>query len=154
MLVRGAWVDIPDALVLTPLYYAVSGGYSESVEKLLDLKADASYVDESGKTLLHTACLNDFGQVTALLIDFGRLNLEAVNVAGNTPLHLTATRNAVVSARKLLIRGADRNKTNKFGNTALQMAVLSGSNEVAELLRTFTDDQISKNMHEFTETQN
>ncbi|KAJ3237822.1 SH3 and multiple ankyrin repeat domains protein 2 [Chytriomyces hyalinus] len=142
MIFRSAWVDIPDALGLTPLYYAVLGGHPECVDRLLELKADTSYVDESGKTLLHTACLNNFGQVTGLLIDFGGLDIDAVNVAGNTPLHLTGTRNAVESARRLLIRGADREKTNKFGNTALQMAVLSGSTEVVELLKSFRDDQI------------
>ncbi|TPX78711.1 hypothetical protein CcCBS67573_g00082 [Chytriomyces confervae] len=142
MIFRSAWVDIPDALGLTPLYYAVLGGHPECVDRLLELKADTGYVDESGKTLLHTACLNNFGQVTGLLIDFGGLDIDAVNVAGNTPLHLTGTRNAVESARRLLIRGADREKTNKFGNTALQMAVLSGSTEVVELLKSFRDDQI------------
>ncbi|ORY48189.1 ankyrin [Rhizoclosmatium globosum] len=123
---RGAWLEIPDARGMTPMFYAVSGGHFECVSKLLELKADASYVDDSGKTLLHMACLNNADQVTGLLIDFGYLDIEAVNVAGNTPLHLTATRNAVESARRLLIRGADREKTNKFGNTALQMAVMSG----------------------------
>ncbi|KAI9352778.1 hypothetical protein BDR26DRAFT_1002907 [Obelidium mucronatum] len=125
LLNRGAWIEIPDAQGLTPMYYAVAGSNHECVSKLLELKADVTHIDESGKTLLHTL----------------------LNVAGNTPLHLTATRNAVESARRLLIRGADREKTNKFGNTALQMAVLSGSNEVAELIKSFTPDQRSKSCY-------
>ncbi|KAJ3014527.1 UNVERIFIED_CONTAM: hypothetical protein HDU68_000235, partial [Siphonaria sp. JEL0065] len=131
LLHRGAWIEIPDAQGLTPLYYAVSGSHHECVSRLLELKADTSH-----------ACLNNSGQVTGLLIDYGYLDIEAINVAGNTPLHLTATRNAVESARRLLIRGADREKTNKFGNTALQMAVLSGSTEVADLIKSFTAEQI------------
>ncbi|KAJ3121689.1 SH3 and multiple ankyrin repeat domains protein 2 [Physocladia obscura] len=139
---KGAWIEIPDAFGQTPMYYAVSSGNHECAARLLELKAEVSYVDESGKTLLHMACLNNSGILTGLLIDYGYLDMEAVNVAGNTPLHLTATRNAVESAQRLLIRGADRDKTNKFGNTALQMAILSGSSEVAELLKSFSLDQI------------
>ncbi|KAJ3387851.1 hypothetical protein HDU84_000455 [Entophlyctis sp. JEL0112] len=139
---RDSWIEIPDSVGRTPIFYAVSGNNPELVSRLLDMKANASYVDESGKSLLHMACMNNMGAIVGLLIDYGRLDIEAINVAGNTPLHITATRNAADCAQKLLIRGADKNKTNKFGNTVLQMAVLSGSTEVVDLINSFSSEQI------------
>ncbi|KAJ3333099.1 hypothetical protein HDU76_011467 [Blyttiomyces sp. JEL0837] len=141
LLSYGAWVNSPDILNMTPLYYAATAGHSECVEKLLLNKADMDVYDESGKGPLHQACLNNFEQVVGLLIDFGA-NMDVTNVAGNTPLHIAATRNATECARWLLIRGADREKTNKSGQTAQQVAAMSGSNDVVELIKKFTPDQI------------
>ncbi|KAJ3203287.1 hypothetical protein HDU67_010277, partial [Dinochytrium kinnereticum] len=42
----GAWVNSPDIMGLTPIYYAASLGYSECVERLLVAKADTEIYDE------------------------------------------------------------------------------------------------------------
>jgi ankyrin repeat protein len=87
--------------------------------------------------------MNNHVFVVALLADHGA-NLDAINVAGNTPLHIAATRNAVECAKWLLMRGCDREKTNKTGQNAHQVAVMSGSEDIVELMKKFTPDQISK----------
>jgi ankyrin repeat protein len=57
----------------------------------------------------------------SLLIDYGA-DLNVVNEAGNTPLHVGAAKNAWDCVMKLLIRGADRDILNKSGKNAHQVS--------------------------------
>jgi ankyrin repeat protein len=49
----GAWVDALDTLNFTPLHYAVAGGSTECVLRLLLAKASIETKDENGRTPLH-----------------------------------------------------------------------------------------------------
>lgn len=53
----GVWIDSTDTLDLTPLNYAVSGGNTECVLRLLLAKADTEVVDEHGRSPLHQVTL-------------------------------------------------------------------------------------------------
>ena len=64
-----------------------------------------------------------FEEICLLLIDYGA-NMDVQNNAGNTPLHVAATKNAVPCAEKLLIRGCDRSIVNKSGKNAQQVVRL------------------------------
>jgi ankyrin repeat protein len=68
-----------------------------------------------------------------LLIDFGA-NIHAQNVAGNTPLHVCATRNFKESVKWLLQRGADPLLKNKSGKTATDLADQANSEDAIEVL--------------------
>ncbi|KAI9008089.1 ankyrin repeat-containing domain protein [Gaertneriomyces semiglobifer] len=137
----GAWVNAPDALNLTPLYYAVVGGHHDCTLRLLAARADTEVYDESGKGPMHQAVFQNNEVIASLLIDYGA-NLNVGNAVGNTPLHVAATRNAKECARWLIMRGCEREKTNKSGQTASQLASMSGNVDIAEMIRKFTDDQI------------
>lgn len=136
---------------MTPLYYAATSGNTECVLRLLLGKASTEVVDEHGRSALHQvhspnqAALNNFDCIVALLIDFGA-NLHAVNVGGNTPLHVSASRNSKESTKWLLLRGADQEKKNKSGKIPLEVALQSNSDHVVDLLSKFKSDSISKSI--------
>ncbi|KAJ3321465.1 SH3 and multiple ankyrin repeat domains protein 2 [Boothiomyces sp. JEL0866] len=139
----GAWVDVQDALGLTPIYYAATAGNSECVLRLLLAKANTENFDEHGRGPLHQAALNNFDCIVALLIDFGA-NIHSTNVGGNTPLHVAASRNSKESTKWLLMRGADIERTNKSGKRPLEVAMQAQCNEVCEIITKFKPEQIGK----------
>jgi ankyrin repeat protein len=133
LLALGAWTNAVDGLSLTSLYYAATQGNRECAHRLLIARAGVEVYDENGKGPLHQvlkhavlttkACMNNHDQVTWLLIDFGA-NMNAKNVSGNTPLHVAASRSSIGCVKYLLLRGADRNATNKAKQTPIQIATL------------------------------
>ncbi len=72
--------------------------------------------------------------------------MEAKNISGNTPLHVAATRNTLGCAKFLLLRGAKKDVPNKANQTPGQVAILSQSNDVAELIARHPDDFCSKSL--------
>jgi ankyrin repeat protein len=85
--------------------------------------------------------LNNFDCIVALLLDAGA-NLNAVNVGGNTPLHVAASRNSKESAKWLLLRGSDTGKLNKSGKTPQEVALQSNCQEVADILAKFKPEVV------------
>ncbi|KAJ3049901.1 hypothetical protein HK097_009108 [Rhizophlyctis rosea] len=137
----GAWANAPDARGLTPLWYAASGGHTECVMRLLVARAETDVVDEKGWAPLHLACAASNEPICALLIDHGA-GLNLTNTVGNTPLHVCATRNAVGCARWLLLRGAEKEKANKGGQTAQQLAVMSGNLDLFDLVKKWVEESV------------
>ncbi|KAI8825808.1 uncharacterized protein EV422DRAFT_514223 [Fimicolochytrium jonesii] len=137
----GAWINCPDGVGLTPLYYATLHLHADAVLRLLVARADTEIFDESGKGPLHMACFHNHEAIASILIDLGA-NLNAPNAVGNTPLHVCATRDAKDCARWLLLRGCERELVNKSGQTAAQLAGLSGSSEIGDLIKKWTDAQV------------
>ncbi len=70
--------------------------------------------------------------------------MNALNIAGNTPLHVAAARSSKNSLKWLLIRGANVNALNKIGQTAQQAAAMSGNNEAVDMIRNFKSSDIGK----------
>ncbi|CDJ58048.1 Ankyrin-3, related [Eimeria maxima] len=56
---------------MTPLHYATEAGHVDTVEFLLQLKADPRGVDASGWTPVHWACRRGHKQVVDLLLSYG-----------------------------------------------------------------------------------
>lgn len=69
--------------------------------------------------------------------------MNAKNVAGNTALHVAASRNSVDCAQVLALRGASREILNKTFQSPLQTASISQSEVIFEFLRDFKDEDIS-----------
>ena len=144
----GTWVDSKDTLGLTPLNYACAGGNTECVLRLLLAKADTEVFDEHGRGALHQvhrtnkAALNNYDCIVALLLDFGA-NMHAVNVGGNTPLHVAASRNSKESTKWLLTRGSNLEAPNKNGKTPLEVAQQSNCTEVCDIITKFKPETIS-----------
>ena len=65
---------------------------------------------------------------------YWKSDLNAINAAGNSPLHESAIAGRIVMARLLLKNGANINDTNQQGKTALQLALENGKTELAEVL--------------------
>jgi len=62
------------------------------------------------------------------------LDLEALDIGGNRPLHTAAAYNSVEAVNGLLEKGALVNAFNLHGQTPLAVAILNGSDEAAEAL--------------------
>lgn len=85
--------------------------------------------------------MNNYDCIVALLIDFGA-NMDQVNVGGNTPLHVAASRSCKESTKWLLLRGADTEKLNKSGKRPYECAVQAACVEICDIMEKFTPENI------------
>ncbi|VDP94223.1 unnamed protein product [Echinostoma caproni] len=78
------------------------------------------------------------------LIVYGA-DLDARTANLDTPLHICALNNHEACLRLLLKHGASRDLLNASGQTASEVAMLTGLTWLAEIIDTFRDDQIDSN---------
>ncbi|KAI9220101.1 ankyrin repeat-containing domain protein [Blastocladiella britannica] len=151
LLAHGAWHSAPEyPSCASPLHSAATAGQAEILAQLLQARADPNVADRANKTPLHAACTASVGpaskgaeQCMRMLIEYGA-RLDALNDAGNTPLHACAANNAVACARELLKCGANKDLVSSSGKTAHQVALLATNFELAEVIASFTPDQVEK----------
>jgi ankyrin repeat protein len=86
--------------------------------------------------------MNNYECIVALLIDFGA-DMNHVNVGGNTPLHVAASRTSKETTKWLLLRGADQKALNKSGKTPYDLALNASCTEICDIMDKFTPDLIS-----------
>ncbi len=90
--------------------------------------------DSDGKTPLHLAVWGDpKPDMVTLLLDLGT-NVNVESAYHYTPLHWAAKHGHVESARVLLHKGADSTLTNSNGDTAMDLALRWGQDDVARML--------------------
>ena len=126
MLARGARVDEPSlrASGKRPLHYAVENGDSQgalaAIEWLARHGADLDAPSAAGATPLGTAAAFDRAEIALALI---KLGANPRGREGDTPpLHWTARRGAIETARVLLDAGADPLAPDPEGNLASDLA--------------------------------
>ncbi|KAI8912831.1 kinase-like domain-containing protein [Gorgonomyces haynaldii] len=107
-----------------------------TIQKLLQERG-ADFIknnkDLHQNTLIHIAFTNGHEQ----LLDFcfeKKLDVDASNVGGDTPLIIACKRGFVSIAKRLLDAGADINRGNGHGNTALHYACYWRNYELVSLL--------------------
>lgn len=103
---------------------AVNNRQEEMVRLLHANQCDANYTDERGNSFLHMVAGDD-GEVglAKAFIEFG-INIDQVNIEGNTPLHLAAEsgKDNLEVVQILVEAGADVNAVNKKGETPRKSA--------------------------------
>ncbi|CAF0957509.1 unnamed protein product [Adineta steineri] len=148
LLELGASPNIYDEKMLTPLYHSI-------INKQVETNIDSSYCcllllqdhsivnchDESLSTELHQACRLGLVQHIEHLL-FYRADINAINIGGNTPLHICAATNQEACARVLLFRGADINIVNKTNKTAYELALVSQNHSIASLIETHKSEHV------------
>jgi ankyrin repeat protein len=119
----------------TPLHMAAGRG-AFITELFLKYGADVKAVDFHGRTALHYAVvLGRRRPVIEMLIEHN-VDVDAKdNISGKTALMIAARGGEVETVTLLLELGADRTVTDDNGSSALDYAILGGSEDVAELLR-------------------
>ncbi|XP_070689889.1 histone-lysine N-methyltransferase EHMT1a isoform X2 [Pempheris klunzingeri] len=109
----------------TPITWAIEYKHKELVHLLLARGADVNIRDKEENVCLHWAALSGCSDVAQALLE-ARCDLSAVNVHGDSPLHVAARENHLECVMLLLSRGADVNQRNRERETALDCCI-SGS---------------------------
>ena len=103
---------------MTPLYLnCMAGADVRCAELLLQDKAHHGVCDSKSWTELHQAAKFGHDSHINVLCIYG-CDLNPVNTAGNTPLHVCATWDKPDCAKTLLSRGANRDSKNTSHQTA------------------------------------
>eukprot|EP00042_Codosiga_hollandica_P056076 m.799955 g.799955 ORF g.799955 m.799955 type:complete len:687 (-) comp59265_c3_seq6:192-2252(-) len=131
------WIDSTEPLYgFTPFLLAVKSGSIHSCRVLLDSGANPLLTAKDRKTALHLACSEDQDEMLHFLLglDVFRQLLDAVDDDGITALMDAARPGHVECATALLSAGADPILSDKGGQTALHLAVHSGSSGMVQLI--------------------
>ncbi|XP_069576175.1 histone-lysine N-methyltransferase EHMT1a isoform X1 [Brachyistius frenatus] len=102
----------------TPVTWAIEYKHMELVRLLLDKGADVNIRDKEENVCLHWAALSGCDDIAQTLLE-ARCDLTAVNVHGDSPLHVAARENHLECVMLFLSRGADVSQRNREGETTL-----------------------------------
>lgn len=102
--------------------------------------------DEDGRTLLHTACIeNDGYYMTRILLHTSRIDLNAKDLLGRTPLSYLASSGNLFSLDMLLqCPRIDVNAEDRKGQTPLHFAVQDGGKRAVKKL--LADSRVNPNL--------
>ena len=126
-------LDEPDEIPL--LFYALMKGVSlEALELLLEAGLDLHYLNREGLGALDIAIKYRRPDVVRLCKERGISLNESRRKSGMTPLMLAAAFNDTDMVKYLIEEGADINRVDKFGMTALDYARKMGQGKVKEYL--------------------
>jgi len=125
LLEKGANVNLSDKNGQTPLLITARGGCAR--EELIDQRI---FTKTASSTWIHLDP-NICAEIAQLLINYGA-NLQARDLRGQTPLHLSVHNSGTQTAKVLILNGADINAKDKYGRTPLSTLFTIGSiqNEV------------------------
>lgn len=107
-----------------PLLAASTGGHREVVQQLLWARCDSELRDALGNTALSRAA--EAGQVEVARTLLLTANVDAENLAGQTPLLIAAMRGLFSMMCLLLRNGADKDVADMHGYTALMASSSRG----------------------------
>ncbi|XP_022609211.1 histone-lysine N-methyltransferase EHMT1-like isoform X2 [Seriola dumerili] len=110
----------------TPITWAIEYKHKELVRLLLSRGADVNIRDKEENVCLHWAALSGCDDIAQALLE-AQCDLNAVNVHGDSPLHVAARENYLECVTLFLSCGADVTQRNKEGQTALDCCAY-GSN--------------------------
>ncbi|CAB0040458.1 unnamed protein product [Trichogramma brassicae] len=121
-------INAQDKMGKTPLYVALGHGCIEFIEILLERGADPNLANKGNFSPLHVL-VSGFPKNKTLFEQFlkicdkksRKLQVDAQNSLGNTPLHIAVSRNLRGLIKCLLTRGANPNLPNNEGSTALHI---------------------------------
>lgn len=119
----------------TALHEALLAGEKESMQFLLNNRADPNKRDKNGKTVLIAAASIKRPDIVSLILIAG-VNANLFDGTGNNALHYAAMEGDPETVRLLLLAGMDPNEPNAEGLTPLQLSESNSQygDEIRELL--------------------
>lgn len=130
-LVAGIGVSCVSAGPREDLFKAVEIDAPHMIRSLVADGIDPNQRDDRGDVALYVALRNDALQAAEALLAHPRIDVDAVNATGETPLMMAALRGRADWVARLIERGAQVNRT---GWTPLHYAASSGSPPTVKLL--------------------
>jgi ankyrin repeat protein len=112
-------------------FIALKNDHVSVVRELLDLGFDPNARDPRGQPGLDVAIQADSPKVVRVLLEQPKIDVNALNAAGESPLMLAALKGDMADALLLLARGA---RVNQSGWSALHYAATGPQLEMVELL--------------------
>lgn len=121
LLSMNIWPDIYLKNGLSPLAVASMSGKAKAVKLLLEKGANPKLTDNEGDSILHklaTVIRKEHLDALKILMS-AKVDLEAKNIHGETPLHAAAKAKNKIGAKLLIQNGADKNALDDQGETIL-----------------------------------
>ncbi len=112
-------------------FKAVKMDDAKAVQQLLARGFDANTIDPTGQNGLFIAIREPSPKVARVLVDSPKIDLNALNIQGESPLMLAALKGQLELADSMVKKGADVNKT---GWTPLHYAATTGQLQLIRLL--------------------
>jgi ankyrin repeat protein len=126
--------DAADKWGCTALHYAAENGCREIVEALLAAGADVNAANRFAHSPLHNAAREGRAEIVQLLLRHGA-DTRGHEQQDGSPLNWAIREKRVEVVKLLLAAGADTRSVNKEGQSALQVAEIYGTPQIAELIR-------------------
>src|SRR5262249_32247902 len=119
------------------LLSAAKGGNLSEINNQLKQGADPNAKDQNGDTFLHLAAKANIPLKAPMILAGKKIDVNAQNVGGATPLHWAAMNGNVNNVRDLLIQGAYPNIRDSSGKTPLDNAKENHRTEVIKILENY-----------------
>ena len=116
------------------LHVAARDGDVSGIRQAIDKGAQVNARDVNDNTPLHRAAEYNQEQAVKVLAEDYRADTNAVNNRQETPTHLAARSNSAINLRVLKFCGADPERVNEKGLTAMHIAASHGHSEVVKAL--------------------
>lgn len=126
LLELGAAPDSMDGTDKTPFMYAAEKGHMNVLALLVEKNADTLACDRSNMTALHWAAVGGHVATIEYLVRDQGLDVNAGSYTTYTPLHCAAQRGHISAINTLIAHGAQKNKENSYGISALHLASIGG----------------------------
>ncbi|XP_058865007.1 histone-lysine N-methyltransferase EHMT2 isoform X2 [Acipenser ruthenus] len=147
LLQAGANIDAQDKSLKTPLLEAIANNHLEVVQYLVKHGANVHHAEEDGSTGLHHAAKIGTLELVKLLLATGKVEVNAQDSGGWTPIIWAAEHKHIDIIRALLARGANVSVQDKEMNVVLHWASFAGCADIAEVLLNAQCDLHAVNMH-------
>ena len=125
-------INGPDSFGYTALHHAVSNGFLEHAEVLVQHGANVVAGGMKRLTPLHCAAYTGRPEVVRLLAPIA--NVNKLDNSARTPLHWAAERGYFEVTRELLAHGARVNIEDMYGMTPLKYALFWGFDNIIGML--------------------
>lgn len=136
LLVSNAKADVVDQYKSNVLHFLPDSG-SNMLHKLIKAGANPTAANSAGLTPLHNAAIKGFSKIIHNLILYPKVDINARDTAGRTPLHLALWSSKEAAALELIKLGADINARSSFNEYPLDIAEKNSllSNVKKELIK-------------------